>query len=54
MHCEKCNRWYPIRETIPQMLPDELRKETDDIAFLNDWKEFLDDRFTKNGVPFHL
>ena len=25
--CPKCNRWYPIREEIPEMLPDELRKE---------------------------
>ncbi|MFX0011534.1 MAG: Trm112 family protein, partial [Candidatus Hermodarchaeota archaeon] len=31
LFCPKCTRWYPIRETIPQMLPDEFRKEDEDI-----------------------
>ena len=25
--CPKCLRWYPIRDEIPEMLPDELREE---------------------------
>ena len=28
--CPKCLRWYPIRDEIPEMLPDELRKEGED------------------------
>ncbi len=23
--CDKCNRWYPILDTVPELLPDELR-----------------------------
>ncbi|HZW82158.1 MAG TPA: Trm112 family protein, partial [Candidatus Deferrimicrobium sp.] len=30
--CPKCQRWYPIRDEIPEMLPDELRKEADDLC----------------------
>ncbi|MHA1847780.1 MAG: Trm112 family protein [Promethearchaeota archaeon] len=54
MWCTKCNRWYPIRETIPQMLPDELRNENEDIQFLEKWNQFLDEMILKKGVPFHL
>lgn len=25
--CKKCNRWYPIIDDIPHMLPDELRED---------------------------
>ncbi len=25
--CTKCNRWYPIIDDIPHMLPDELRED---------------------------
>ncbi|MHA1683133.1 MAG: Trm112 family protein [Promethearchaeota archaeon] len=52
--CEKCNRWYPIRETIPQMKPDELRQEETDKPFLEEWKESLDESITLHGKPFHL
>ena len=27
--CSKCSRWYPIRDEIPEMLPDELREKKD-------------------------
>ncbi|MEE8401743.1 MAG: Trm112 family protein [Candidatus Hydrothermarchaeaceae archaeon] len=25
--CSECNRWYPIIDDIPHMLPDELRED---------------------------
>jgi uncharacterized protein YbaR (Trm112 family) len=25
--CTECNRWYPIIDDIPHMLPDELRED---------------------------
>jgi len=25
--CPKCNRWYPIHNEIPELLPDELRED---------------------------
>ena len=36
--CPECLRWYPIRDEIPEMLPDELRKEAEDLPFLKKWK----------------
>ncbi|MEE8358767.1 MAG: Trm112 family protein [Candidatus Hydrothermarchaeales archaeon] len=27
--CTECNRWYPIIEDIPHMLPDDLREDLD-------------------------
>jgi uncharacterized protein YbaR (Trm112 family) len=26
LHCAKCNETYPINDTIPNLLPPELRK----------------------------
>ncbi|TFG24286.1 MAG: hypothetical protein EU529_04730 [Promethearchaeota archaeon] len=53
--CEKCNRWFPIIETIPQMLPDEYRDEEKDTQFLKTNKNLLDDEFLKQDLkPFKL
>jgi uncharacterized protein YbaR (Trm112 family) len=54
MTCAKCHRWFPIRDSIPQMLPDELRKEKYDKQFLETWKDKMDPDVVKAGVPFHL
>ena len=55
LFCPKCTRWYPIRETIPQMLPDEFRKEDEDIQFLKSIRNLLDDKFFKQGLkPFNI
>lgn len=54
MTCPACRRWYPIRETIPQLLPDELRKNKYDVDFLTKWKERVDPSVLKEGLPFHL
>ena len=52
--CPRCNRWYPIREEIPEMLPDELRKETDDLPFLKKWKGKIPKKVVSEGRPFNL
>ncbi len=53
--CEKCNRWFPIIDTIPQMLPDEYRDEKKDIEFLLTNKNLLDDEFLKQDLkPFNI
>lgn len=39
--CPNCLRWYPIREKIPEMLPDKLRDITEETNFLNKWKKVL-------------
>ena len=37
MRCPECKRWYPIFETIPQMLPDGVRDADSDQAFMDKW-----------------
>ena len=52
--CSNCCRWYPIIESIPHMLPDELRDEKEDLSFLKKWKERVPESVLKNGKPFTL
>jgi uncharacterized protein YbaR (Trm112 family) len=52
--CPECNRWYPIRDEIPEMLPDELRKGREDIPFLNKWKDRVPKKVLEEGRPFNL
>ena len=55
LFCSKCKRWFPIIETIPQMLPDEYRDEGADIIFLKTNKDLLDNTFFKQNLkPFNL
>ncbi len=39
--CPSCGRWYPVIETIPRMLPDELRSKKDDEEFLSNFSNVL-------------
>lgn len=55
--CPKCDRWYPIGsavETIPEMLPDDLREKERDIKWLEKWKDFVPKRVIEEGKPFNL
>lgn len=52
--CTKCNRFYPIIDEIPVMLPDELRKSNEDIEFLSKWVDKLPEKTVYNGLPVHL
>jgi len=53
--CSECLRWYPIIETIPQMLPDEYRDEKAEIQFLKTNKDLLDKAFFKQNLkPFNI
>lgn len=52
--CPKCLRWYPIRDEIPEMLPDELRKEAEDLPFLKKWKVRIPEKVVFEGKPFRL
>ena len=46
--CPKCLRWYPIRDEIPELLPDELRDRKNDLDFMRQWsKEFPQDILSK-------
>ncbi len=52
--CSACNRWFPIRSSIPQLLPDELRKEKFDKEFLEQWKDSIPGGIVRSGLPFNL
>ncbi len=55
LFCDKCNRWYPIIDTIPQMLPDQFRDKKKEIEFLKIIKNLLDEEFfNQNLKPFNL
>ena len=55
LFCSECMRWYPIIETIPQMLPDEYRDEKAEIQFLKTNKDLLDNAFFKQNLkPFNI
>ncbi|MBS7634198.1 Trm112 family protein [Candidatus Bathyarchaeota archaeon] len=52
--CPKCLRWYPIRDEIPEMLPDELRGKKDELLFLRKWKDKIPEKILLEGKPFNL
>jgi uncharacterized protein YbaR (Trm112 family) len=52
--CAECGRWYPIIESIPHMLPDDLRDEKEDTDFLFKWKKNIPEAILKEGKPFKI
>jgi uncharacterized protein YbaR (Trm112 family) len=52
--CTACNRWYPISDEIPQMLPDDLREAKEDLQWLARWKERVPTKILSEGKPFTL
>ena len=38
LKCDKCGHWFPLRDFIPELLPDHLRNWPEDLAFLNNLK----------------
>jgi len=55
LFCNKCKRWYPIIDTIPQMLPDKYRDERKEIEFLESNKNLLDEKFFNQELkPFNI
>src|SRR5213083_1730251 len=52
--CPKCDRWYPISDEIPQMLPDDLRDSKEDLEWLNRWKQRVPTGVLAHGKPFRL
>jgi uncharacterized protein YbaR (Trm112 family) len=52
--CPSCNRWYPIIDEIPRMLPDKLRKKNDELRFLEKYKDRIPKKVLESGLPFNL
>lgn len=57
LRCPVCSRWYPIGssvETIPELMPDDLRDEEKDTAWLGKWAEKIPESVKTGGKPFKL
>ena len=61
LYCSKCGRWFPIKEEIPIMLPDELRSVKEDIEFLESIRDRLlsmepelGKKILEEGKPYNL
>ncbi|MFX0024967.1 MAG: Trm112 family protein [Candidatus Hermodarchaeota archaeon] len=55
LFCPRCKRWFPIRDSIPQMLPDEYRNENEEIDFLKLNSKLLGEKFFKHDLkPFNI
>jgi uncharacterized protein YbaR (Trm112 family) len=53
--CPECKRWFPIIDTIPQMLPDKYRNQKIEIKFLENHKNLLDEKFFNQDLkPFNI
>ena len=51
--CRSCNRWYPIIDEIPHLLPDQLREAADDGTFMRKWSGRFPETILKGGKPFN-
>jgi uncharacterized protein len=54
LFCTECNRFYPITDEIPVMLPDDLRNKSEDIDFLTKFREKLPEKIVRQGKPVRL
>jgi uncharacterized protein YbaR (Trm112 family) len=52
--CPSCNRYYPIIDEIPHMLPDELRERDEDLKFLKTWENKVPRKILDDGKPFNF
>jgi uncharacterized protein YbaR (Trm112 family) len=53
--CSECGRWYPIGrsvETIPELMPDELREAEKELEWLGKWKGVVPKKVLDEGKPF--
>jgi hypothetical protein len=41
-------------ETIPELMPDDLREKERDLAWLLKWREKLPEQVLRDGRPFTL
>lgn len=57
LRCPKCGRWYPIGsavESIPELMPDNLRESERDLHWLAKWRDKVPEEVLREGKPFTL
>jgi uncharacterized protein YbaR (Trm112 family) len=57
LRCPDCFRWYPIGnsvETIPELMPDDLRNEEEELVWLRKWIHKIPSSVKNDGKPFKL
>jgi uncharacterized protein YbaR (Trm112 family) len=54
LFCPKCDRFFPIIEEIPIMLPDELRDKKQEMEFLKNNENKLPEKIIRKANPWHL
>ena len=55
--CPECGRWYPIGsavETIPEMLPDDLREKDRDLEWMEKWSHLIPANVLEEGKPYNI
>jgi uncharacterized protein YbaR (Trm112 family) len=55
--CPECGRWYPIGsavETIPEMLPDDLREKERDLEWMEKWSKLIPHKVLEEGNPYNI
>jgi len=55
LRCPECGRWYPIGnnvESIPELMPDELREKEKELTWLEKWRSLAPIAVLSGGKPF--
>jgi uncharacterized protein YbaR (Trm112 family) len=57
LFCPICSRWYPIGcavESIPELMPDELREREKELIWLEKWYKKTPEKILRKGQPYNL
>ena len=57
LFCPECGRWYPIGssvETIPELMPDDLREKVKELEWLKKWKDLVPKKVIEEGKPYTI
>ena len=53
--CSECGRWFPVGcavESIPELMPDELREREPELTWLEKWGDKIPAKVLETGLPF--